>query len=143
MVRFDRSDRISRNEIALLKGILNRKRSIEWISFILITGSQRVFAVDQIIEIAHAIVIFENCGYRIVLKRVPSVGTGRIYSGTGNQIAAVRELELKKTDRHRIEVEERVGGRAARTLNLYATVGSGVVKVSGPIAWRLRTDGCR
>ena len=143
MVRFDRDDRISRNEIALLKGILNRKGSLEWISFILITAGQSVFAVDQIIEIAHAIMVLKNGGYRIVLKRVPCIRTSRIHSRTGNQITAVRELELKKTDCHWIDVKRWITHRSVRTLNLYATVGSGVVQVSGPIARRLRTDGCR
>src|SRR5215471_9051760 len=86
MIRFDCDDRISRNEVTLLRRVLNRKRSPEWISLVLITESQSVLAVDQIVEIAHTIVILENGGYRIVLKRVPSVRTNRIQPGTGNQI---------------------------------------------------------
>ena len=105
MIRFDRDDRISRNEIALLSGILNRKRSLERISLILIASGQSVSAVDQIIEVAHGVVILENGGYRKALKHIPSIRTTRIGSGTGNQITAVRKLELKKTDGDRIEIE--------------------------------------
>src|SRR5438093_9037950 len=87
--------------------------------------------------------ILKNGWYRIVLKRVPCIWTARIEAGTRNQITAVSELELKKTDRHRIDVKQWISHHAVRTLNLYATVGSGVVQVSRSIARRLRTDGGR
>src|SRR5207237_7938148 len=130
----DRDDGISRNEIPLLSGILNRKRSLEWISLILITGGQSVFAIDQIIEATHAVMVLENGGYRIILKRIPSIRTARIESGNVNHVAAVGELQLKDTDRHWIEVKQGVSDRPGRTLNLYATVGGGVVEVSHTLA---------
>ena len=141
MVRFDGDDRISRNEVTCLRRVLNRKRSLEWISLIFVAAGQGVFAVDQIIKIGHAIVILENGRYRKVLKPVPSIRATRIETGTGNQISAIGKLELKKTDGDGIEIEQGIRHRAVRTLNLYATIGSGVVHISGPTAWSLWADG--
>src|SRR5207244_8958493 len=84
----------------------------------------------------------KNGGYRVVLKRIPTIETHRIEPGTGNQITAVRELELKKADRDGIQVEQGFRYRTGRTLNLYTAVGCRVVEVSCPIARRLRAERC-
>src|SRR5437016_14227568 len=98
MVRFDCEDRISRNEITLLSCILNRKRSLEWIPLVLITAGQTVFAADQVIEVSHTVVVLKNGGYRIILKRIPSIRTARIAARSGNHVAAVGQSQLKDTD---------------------------------------------
>src|SRR5436309_3739766 len=101
-----------------------------------------MFAVDQIIAIRHEIMVIKNGRNRIVLQLVSAVSTAGISAGTGNQITAVRKLELEKTDRNGIQVEQRVRYRTGGTLNLYTAVRRCVV-VSCTVAWRLRAEGRR
>src|SRR5205809_6841272 len=92
-----------------------------------------MLAVDQVIAIRHKIMVVENGGDRIVLEHVSAIRTAGVGARTRNQITAVRKLELKKTDRDGIEIEQRVRYRAGWTLNLYAAVRRCVIQVSLPI----------
>src|SRR5207249_10144265 len=102
-----------------------------------------MLAVDQVIAIRHEIMVVENCRDRIVLQRVSPVRTSGVGAGGGNQITAVRKLELEKTDRNGIQVEQRVRYRTGGTLNLYTAVRRCVVEVPSPITRRLRAERCR
>src|SRR5437899_12183543 len=101
-----------------------------------------MLAVDQVIAIRHEIMVVENSGDRIVLQRVSPVRTSGVGAGGGNQITAVRKLELEKTDRNGIQVEQRIRHRTGRTLNLYAAVRRCVV-AGCTVAWHLRAEGRR
>ena len=84
--------------------------------------------------------VIKNGRNRIVLQLVSAVSTAGISAGTGNQITAVRKLELEKTDRDGIQVEQWVRYRTGRAFNLDTAIGRCVAKVSCPIAWRLRAE---
>src|SRR5207247_6842285 len=92
-----------------------------------------MLANDQVIASRHEIMVVEHGRDRIVLQHVSPVRTSGVGAGGGNQITAVRKLELKKTDRDGIEIEQRVRYRAGWTLNLYAAVRRCVIQVSLPI----------
>src|ERR1043166_7741118 len=98
-----------------------------------------MLAVDQVIAICHKIMVIENGRDRIVLQPVSTVSTAGISAGTGNQITAVRKLELEKTDRNGIQVEQRVRDRTRGTFNLYTTVRRCVVG-SCTVARQLRAE---
>src|SRR5262245_29366899 len=136
MVRLNCADRVPRHEVALLGGVLNRKRGLQRILLVLKTGGQGLTGVDQIIEVAHRVVVFEDGRYRIVLKQIPSIRTAGISSRTGNKITAVGELKLKYADRYRIEIEQWVRHRSCWTLDLNAAVRGGVVQICRAIARR-------
>src|SRR5262245_20777601 len=96
-----------------------------------------MLAVDQIIPIRHEIMIVEDGGDRIVLKHVSAIRTAGAGAGTGNQIPAVGKLELEKTDRNGIQVEQWVRYRTCRAFNLDTAIGCRIVGVSHTIARRL------
>src|SRR2546422_10135286 len=79
--------------------------------------------------------------YTLSLHDALPISSG-VGAGGGNQITAVRKLELEKTDRNGIQVEQRVRYRTGGTLNLYTAVRRCVV-VSCTVAWRLRAEGRR
>src|SRR5207247_9618963 len=96
-----------------------------------------MLAADQVIAIRHEIMVVENGRDRIVLQHVSPVRTSGVGAGGGNQITAVRKLELEKTYRNGVQVEQRVRYRTGGTLNLYAAVRGRGVEIPRPVARRL------
>src|SRR6202008_455448 len=89
MVPLDGLNRIARNEIALLQGVLDREWSFERVAFVLITAGESVLGVDHIIEITHAIVFFEYGGDGVSLKSIAAASRVGRNSRAGNQVSAV------------------------------------------------------
>ncbi len=98
-------NRVTRHGIARLQRIHRREIGIDGVGFIDVAARKRVLAVDHVIDVADALVVFERGGILETVAAERSSGRAvRKIARSWNEIAAAGQLELKNTDGDGIDV---------------------------------------